>query len=88
MQVQTRSGDLSADLARALRWALDAEPGTSLPVVGPGPRRGPGAAAGRVDPDAALDLTVFQDFGWWVPPAADGSEPTAEVTASWSGPTR
>ncbi len=36
MQVQTRSGDLSADLARALRWAQEAEPGTALPVVGPG----------------------------------------------------
>lgn len=81
MQVQTRSGDLSADLARALRWALDAEAGTSLPVVGP-------AVAGELvrlqdvlDADAVLDLTVHQDFGWWVPPAADGSEPTAEVTA-------
>ena len=35
MQVQTRSGDLSADLARALRWAREAEPGTALPVVPP-----------------------------------------------------
>lgn len=81
LQVQTRSGDLSADLARALRWALDAEPGTSLPVVGP-------ALAGELvrlqdllDTDATLDMTVHQDFAWWVPPAADGAEPTAEVTA-------
>lgn len=36
MQVQTRSGDLSADLAKALGWALDAQPGSALPVVGPG----------------------------------------------------
>ncbi|MGI5126681.1 DUF5926 family protein [Pseudonocardia sp. CA-107938] len=79
LQVQTRSGDLSADLARALRWALDAEAGTSLPVVGP-------AVAGElvrlqdvVDADAVLDVTLHQDFGWWVPESAE--EPTAEVTA-------
>src|ERR1700750_1124130 len=35
MQVQTRSGDLSVDLARALAWARAAQPGSSLPVVGP-----------------------------------------------------
>src|SRR5437763_6412488 len=33
-QVQTRSGDLSADLARALAWATAAAPGSSLPAVG------------------------------------------------------
>ena len=33
MQVQTRSGDLSADVARALRWTREAEPGSALPVV-------------------------------------------------------
>jgi len=79
LQVQTRSGDLSADLARALRWALDAEPGTSLPVVAP-------AVAGDLvrlqdvlDADAVLDVTLYPDFGWWVPASAE--EPTAEVTA-------
>ena len=35
MQVQTRSGDLSADVARALRWTREAEPGSALPVVPP-----------------------------------------------------
>ena len=39
MQVQTRSGDLSVDLARALAWAQTAEPGSSLAVVGAGRRR-------------------------------------------------
>ena len=82
MQVQTRSGDLSADLARALRWAQDAEPGSALPVVGP-------QVAGELvrlqdvlDPDAALEVTLHPDFGWWVPPAEDGSEPAPDVTAS------
>jgi hypothetical protein len=79
LQVQTRSGDLSADLARALRWALAAEPGTSLPVVAP-------AVAGDLvrlqdvlDADAVLDVTLHPDFGWWVPESTE--EPTTEVTA-------
>jgi hypothetical protein len=83
MQVQTRSGDLSADLAKALRWARDAEPGESLPVVGPGIG---GTELVRMqdvlDPAAALDLTIYPDFGWWIPPAEDGSEPAPDVAAT------
>ncbi|WP_232661109.1 DUF5926 family protein [Pseudonocardia sp. TRM90224] len=83
MQVQTRSGDLSADLARALRWAQDAEPGDSLQVVGPGIG---GSELVRlqdvIDVDAPLDLTMHADFGWWIPPAADGSEPAPDVAAT------
>ncbi len=81
MQVQTRSGDLSADLARALAWARTAEPGTSLPVVNPG-ATGAERLQDLLDPAAVLDVTLHADFGWWVPPAEDGSEPTAEVTAT------
>ena len=83
MQVQTRSGDLSADLARALRWAREAKPGTSLPVVGPGLG---GADLVRLqdelDPAVPLDLTLHADFNWWIYPAEDGSPPSAEVTAT------
>jgi hypothetical protein len=82
MQVQTRSGDLSADLAKALTWARDAEPGTALPVVGPGIG---GSELVRLqdvlDADAELDVTMYPDFSWWVPPTEDG-EPAPEVTAS------
>jgi hypothetical protein len=81
MQVQTRSGDLSADLARALTWAYAAEPGTSLPVVPPSAEGGE-RLQDLLVADAALDLTLFADFAWWVPPNQDGSEPTAEVTAT------
>src|SRR5689334_4956620 len=35
LQVQTRSSDVSRDLARAVEWALTAEPGSALPVIGP-----------------------------------------------------
>ena len=78
-QVQTRSGDLSADLARALAWARNSPPGSSLPVVGP--------SSGDlvrlqdlIDPDAPLDITVHSDFGWWLVP--DDGEPTPEVAAT------
>ena len=78
-QVQTRSGDLSADLARALAWARSSSPGSSLPVVGPS-----GGDLVRlqdlIDPDAALDITVHNDFGWWLVP--DDGEPTPEVAAT------
>jgi hypothetical protein len=83
LQVQTRSGDLSADLAKALAWAATAEPGNALAVVGPG------LGAGEVqrlqdvlDVDAPLDLEVHSDFGWWIVPDAAGAEPSAEVTAT------
>jgi hypothetical protein len=80
MQVQTRSGDLSADVARALRWARDAEPGTALPVVPPS-----GGDAVRLqdlmDVDAPLDLTVHGDFSWWLAPE-EAASPSAEVAAT------
>jgi hypothetical protein len=82
MQVQTRSGDLSADLARALHWAWEAEPGTSLAVVGPGIGGDAVRLQDVLDPDAALDLTLHADFGWWIPPAEDGSEPAPDVVAT------
>ncbi len=78
LQVQTRSGDLSRDLGRSLRWAVDAQPGDVLPVVD---------AAGVPDarlqdllvPDAPLDVTLHRDFTWWVP----GDEPpTGDVALS------
>jgi hypothetical protein len=80
MQVQTRSGDLSADVARALAWARAAEPGSALAVVPP-----TGGDAVRlqdvVDADATLDLTVHSDFGWWLAPE-DAASPSAEVAAT------
>lgn len=78
MQVLTRSGDLSRDLARAVQWSLDAAPGASLPVVGP---ETAGGADVRLQdllvPDAALDITMHRDFSWWVP----GDEPPSTEVA-------
>ena len=82
MQVQTRSGDLSADLARALAWALEADPGSALPVVGPGLTGDPVRLQDVLDVDAPLEVTVHADFGWWIPPAEAGGEQSAEVIAT------
>lgn len=82
LQVQTRSGDISRDLARAVEWVRQAETGATLPVVGPDD-----AAAGTmparlqdlIDPDAQLDVELHQDFSWWMP---EGVEPSDEVALS------
>jgi hypothetical protein len=79
MQVQTRSGDLSADVARALAWAREAEPGSALPVP---PSGGDGVRLQDVlDVDAPLDLTIHSDFSWWLTPE-DAAAPSAEVAAT------
>ena len=83
MQVQTRSGDLSADVARALRWTREAEPGSALPVVPP-----TGGDAVRlqdlVDVEAPLNRRRPPRGGC----REDAASPSAEVTATWSGRTR
>ena len=65
MQVQTRSGDLSADLAGALAWARAAEPGSSLPVVGSG-QRSAERLQDVLEADTPLDVTLHKDFSWWL----------------------
>jgi Family of unknown function (DUF5926) len=85
LQVHTRSGDVSRDLAYTLEQALAAEPGTMLTgsgMPGPGPR-----LQDLLDPAAALVPTLHDDFGFWLD-GAPASEPesvrarTAEVQAS------
>lgn len=76
MQVQTRSGDLSRDLARAVQWVREAEAGSTLSVVGP-----EDTVAGTVpirlqdllDPAADLDVTTHEDFSWWFPADTEAS---------------
>jgi hypothetical protein len=81
MQVQVRSGDLSADLARALQWARGSTPGTALAVVGPDSgEAGSPRLQDLLDPAAALEIAIHQDFGWWFPET--DTPPTAEVVAT------
>jgi len=80
MQVQTRSSDVSRDLARAIRWALSASPGDVLPVVDTAPGD---ASEERLQDvlaaDVALEPELHSDFAWWMPP---DTEPTGEVALS------
>lgn len=76
MQVQTHTGDLSRDLAAALEWALDAEPSSVLPVVG---RATFGARYGDLVVDEPLNVTVHEDFSWWL---EEPVEPGSDVALS------
>ena len=80
MQVQTRSSDISRDLGRALRWALDAEPGQVLSVPDTTSEPQPGERLqDLLDPDAKLNVELHSDFSWWL---GEGVEPTGEVAMS------
>ncbi|OLT52086.1 DUF5926 family protein [Cellulosimicrobium sp. CUA-896] len=77
LQTLAGSGDLSRDLAAALLEAIEAEPGTSVELgalPGPGPR-----LQDVLDLDTPFDVTVHEDFAYWLDPA---QEVTAEVRAS------
>jgi hypothetical protein len=77
LQVQHAFGDASRELAYALEQALEAEPGSSVSVVGdpgPGPR-----LQDLLDTDARLDVQVHDGFDFWV---ADVDDPTGQVAAS------
>ena len=82
LQVQTHSGDISRDLARAIEWVQEAGAGQSLSVVGPETAE-TGTVPARLqdlsDPDAALDVELHSDFSWWLPEDVD---PTGEVALS------
>ncbi len=76
MQVQTHTGDLSRDLAAALEWALEAKPSSVLPVVG---RASIGDRYGDLVVDEQLDVTVHENFSWWL---EEEVEPGSEVALS------
>lgn len=81
LQVQTRSSDISRDVARALRWALEADPGEVLGVVGPETDENPERERlqDMLDPKTGLEPELHPDFTWWLP---EGEEPTGEVALS------
>ncbi|MEC3957973.1 DUF5926 family protein [Nocardia sp. CDC153] len=75
-QVQFQSADPAADLAAAILWTQAAAPGESLNSADV---EGAPRLSEVLDPGAALDLTVHQDFNWWVP---EGVTPDPQVAAT------
>ncbi|MFD4369086.1 DUF5926 family protein [Rhodococcus sp. NPDC058521] len=77
VQVQAYSQDLGADLAASVEWVKSASAGDSLPAADP--TEDTPDLKTVIDPDAILDITVHQNFDWWIP---EGVEPAPEVAAT------
>jgi hypothetical protein len=78
VQLQTSSDDVSRDLGTALAAALEAPAGAP---VDPGPIGAAGSAGPRLqdllDPAAPLEVTVHEDFGFWLEGTGAGPEAQA-----------
>ncbi|HVM28402.1 MAG TPA: DUF5926 family protein [Mycobacteriales bacterium] len=77
LQVPTRSGDVSRDVAWALQEALAAPPGSPVQATG---LPGPGPRLQDLLADAPLEVTVHEGFDYWVEGAAE--DRSGEVAAS------
>ncbi|MGH3936109.1 MAG: DUF5926 family protein [Pseudonocardiaceae bacterium] len=79
LQVLVRSGDLSRDLGRSVRWALTAQPGSVLAKVDTTAEGDQTRLQDLLVADKPLDVTMYRDFAWWIP----GDEPpTGEAAQS------
>src|SRR3954463_14949182 len=76
LQVASRSGDASRDLAAVLEQVVASAPGASVVTTD---LPGPGARLQDLLTDAPLDITVHDGFDFWVEGAED---PDGEVAAS------
>ncbi|GAC1439428.1 MAG: DUF5926 family protein [Mycobacteriales bacterium] len=76
LQVPSRSGDVSRDLAAALELALVTEPGNPVLLTG---LPGPGPRLQDLLDEAPIKVTVHEGFDYWIDGAA---EPTEDVAAS------
>lgn len=77
LQTVQHSGDASRDAAAALIAGLELEPGQPLRNLGlpePGPR-----LQDVLDPDGPADVTVHDDFAFWL---GEGEDRTDEVAAA------
>ncbi|RDI61653.1 DUF5926 family protein [Nocardia pseudobrasiliensis] len=77
-QTQFQSANPGADLAAAILWTQAATPGESLSAAAEFEGATP-ALTEVIDPGAGLDLTVHQNFNWWVP---EGVQPDPQVAAT------
>src|SRR3954452_9410079 len=78
VQLQTSSDDVSRDLGTAMAAALEAPKGAP---VDPGPVGAAGSAGPRLqdllDTSASLEVTVHDDFGYWLEGTGAGAEAQA-----------
>ncbi|MGB2722530.1 MAG: DUF5926 family protein [Rhodococcus sp. (in: high G+C Gram-positive bacteria)] len=77
LQVQNQSKDVAADISSALGWVSTASAGESLEaakITDSTP-----ALTDVLDASALLEITVHQDFNWWIP---ENATPAADVTAT------
>jgi hypothetical protein len=72
LQVTTGSGDPSRDAADALLRARESEPGTPVPPVG---LPGPGPRLQDLIADAPLNVTIHEDFDYWMADEASADAP-------------
>jgi hypothetical protein len=88
MQINVGSGDASRDLADALLAALEAEPGEPVAigrVTAESPR-----LQDLIDPDVPLEITVHENFEFWVDGAgeiADDVRASLERASAYAHPT-
>ncbi|WP_165243232.1 DUF5926 family protein [Corynebacterium lizhenjunii] len=77
LQVQSHSHNPGRDLAFALNWVKNHQPGDTLAsTVADGSQP---ALADLLEADAVLDIDVHQDFAWWMP---EGAQITPQVAQS------
>src|SRR5699024_4767055 len=84
LQVQTHSSDVSRDIGRAVRWATSAAPGDTLAVPDTAvdstvSYAGPQRLQELLRADAELEITLHEDFSWWLP---EGTEATGDIAMS------
>jgi hypothetical protein len=77
LQLQGHTSDPAHDLACAIRWATTVESDKTLVSVR-AEDHDPGLAD-VIDSGTTLDITVHNDFTWWIP---EGVEPSAEERAA------
>jgi hypothetical protein len=80
VQLQLASQDVSRDLGTGLAAALAAEPGTSIDAVGTDPT-GPRLQE-LLDLNAPFEVTVRDDFGFWLEGSGAGPEAHAGLGAA------
>ena len=77
LQLAAAGPDPAAELGAAIAWAREAEAGSSLAVAEPGPDEP--HLHDLIDVDVVPEITVHQDFDWWIPEGVEVSPDVAHT---------